>query len=403
VGVTEIFAGLRVLDVAHTTFGPAAAGVLADFGADVIKVEHPVRGDPQRGLVTAAQQPTIDGVNLGMAQVNRGKRSIGLNIASPEGLEVLYELVRASDVFLTNFLLMTATKLQIDEATIRAINPRIVYARASGQGVRGPNANDRAYDATAYWGRGGIAASISRNQGRPPSPLPAFGDRVGAMNMAFGIAAALLRRERTGEGATVDVSLLGSALWQNSSTTVYSMALGSDWGQRAGTVTNPLSGMYETKDGRWLTLSMLESDKFWADFCQHIGRPELEHDERFVDSAARAQHVDELRADLDAAFASATFDEWRDRFATLEGAWAPYQTGLEAASDPQAVANGYVVEVEQWNGVKTRLLPPPAQFDNEPPTLRRAPEFAEHGEEILQEIGFSWDDIIKMKDAGTIT
>ena len=134
--VTEIFAGIRVLDVAQNTFGPAAAGVLADFGADVIKVEHPVRGDPQRGLVTAAIQPTVDGVNLGMAQVNRGKRSIGLDLTAPAGAEALAKLVAVSDVLLTNSLPATTRKLGVDEPTIRAANPKIIYARASGHGTR---------------------------------------------------------------------------------------------------------------------------------------------------------------------------------------------------------------------------------------------------------------------------
>jgi crotonobetainyl-CoA:carnitine CoA-transferase CaiB-like acyl-CoA transferase len=402
-GVTEIFAGIRVLDVAQNTFGPAAAGVLADFGADVIKVEHPVRGDPQRGLVTAAMQPSIGGVNLGMAQVNRGKRSIGLDLTSLEGSEVLAKLVRSADVFLTNCLPATAAKLGIAEETIRATNPRIVYARASGFGPRGPHATERAYDSTAYWARSGIAASLARGDTRPPSPLPAFGDRVGAMNLAFGIAAALLRRERTGEGACVDVSLLGTALWQNSSTTVYSMALGEDWRSRSATVTNPLSATYETSDHRWLTLAMLESDRFWGDFCEKIGGGDLVDDPRFSDSAARTQHAAALVSELDKIFAGATLSEWRERFASLEGAWAPYLTSLEAVEDPQVLANGYVVSVEQGNGLDVRLLPPPVQFDGAPPVLRRAPEFAEHGEEILLEFGYSWDDIVALHDAKVIT
>jgi crotonobetainyl-CoA:carnitine CoA-transferase CaiB-like acyl-CoA transferase len=401
--VTDIFAGVRILDVAQNTFGPAAAGVLADFGADVIKIEHPVRGDPQRGLVTAAIQPTVDGVNLGMAQVNRGKRSIGLDLTSPAGAEILAQLVRTSDVFLTNSLPSTALKLGIDEVTIRTINQRIIYARASGQGPRGPQADERAYDSTTYWARGGIAASLARDAARPPSPLPAFGDRAGAMNLAFGITAALLRRERTGDGATVDVSLLGTALWQNSSTTVYSMALDQDWRNRSSVVTNPLSGTYETGDGRWLTLAMLESDRFWRDFCEKIGRPELVDDPRFVDSASRAEHAAALTAKLGQIFRRAPLSEWRERFVTLEGAWAPYLTSLEAVEDPQAIANDYVVPVEQGNGLSVRLLPPPVQFDGQPPTLRRAPEFAEHGEEILLELGYEWDDIVQLHDAKVIT
>ena len=168
--MTELFAGIRVLDVAQNTFGPAAAGILADFGADVIKIEHPVRGDPQRGLVTAAIQPTIGGVNLGMAQVNRGKRSMGLDLTSSLGVDILHDLVKGSDVFLTNFLPRTTFKLRIDEETVRTVNPRIVYARATGQGPRGPDSEKPAYDSTSYWARGGVGAGRTSFAGRKSMP-----------------------------------------------------------------------------------------------------------------------------------------------------------------------------------------------------------------------------------------
>jgi crotonobetainyl-CoA:carnitine CoA-transferase CaiB-like acyl-CoA transferase len=402
--MTDVFGGIRVLDVAQNTFGPAAAGILADFGADVIKVEHPVRGDPQRGLVTAAIQPTIGGVNLGMAQVNRGKRSMGLDLTSPVGVQILHDLVRQADVFLTNFLPRTTAKLRIDEETVRTVNPRIVYARATGQGPRGPDSGRPAYDSTSYWARGGVGSSFAEPpRGRPPRPLPAFGDRAGAMNLAFGIAAALLRRERTGEGATVDVSLLSTALYQNSSTAVYSLALGQEWGARAEVVTNPLTHVYATKDQRWVSLCMLASDKFWPEFCARIGRPELIDDPRYVDSGARQTNSGELVHELDGVFAAATLAEWRGRLEGMSGAWAPMQNVLELADDPQVVANHYLLEVAEGDGRTARLIPPPVQFDGAPPTLRRPPEFAEHGEQILLEMGYTWDDITKLKDAGVIT
>jgi crotonobetainyl-CoA:carnitine CoA-transferase CaiB-like acyl-CoA transferase len=402
--MSEIFAGIRVLDVAQNTFAPAAAGVLADFGADVIKIEHPVRGDPQRGLVTAAVQPSVGGVNLGMAQVNRGKRSMGLDLTSPDGIDILYELVRRSDVFLTNFLGSTTTKLKIDEESIRDVNPAIIYTRATGQGPLGPEANRPAYDATTYWARGGIGHSFTRQSGdRPPRPLPAFGDRTGAMNLAFGIAAALFRRERTGEGATVDVSLLSTAMYQNSSTAVYSLALGQDWTERSAQITNPLTEMYATKDGRWLALCVLHSDRDWPDFCERIGRPDLLKEPRFADAQGRTTHSADLVAELSATFASATLDEWRERLARLSGAWSPVQTVLDLAEDPQVIANQYLPEVEQGGGRMVQVVPPPVQFDGRPPVLKRAPEFAEHGEEILLDMGYSWDDIARLKNGRVIT
>jgi crotonobetainyl-CoA:carnitine CoA-transferase CaiB-like acyl-CoA transferase len=402
--VTELFAGIRVLDVAQNTFGPAAAGILADFGADVIKIEHPVRGDPQRGLVTAAIQPTIGGVNLGMAQVNRGKRSMGLDLTSPLGVDILHDLVKGSDVFLTNFLPRTTFKLRIDEETVRTVNPRIVYARATGQGPRGPDSDKPAYDSTSYWARGGVGASFFEPGGvRPPRSLPAFGDRAGAMNLAFGIAAALLRRERSGEGATVDVSLLATAMYQNSSTAVYSLAIGQEWGARAQQVTNPLTQMYATQDQRWLSLCMLESDRFWPEFCTRIGRPDLIGDPKYVDARGREANSDDLVSELARVFSSASLADWRTRFEGMSGAWAPLQTVLELEDDPQVTANGYLVEVDQGGGRNARLIPPPVQIDGVPPTLRRPAEFAEHGERILLDMGYTWEEIGKLKDAGVIT
>jgi crotonobetainyl-CoA:carnitine CoA-transferase CaiB-like acyl-CoA transferase len=391
--MTEIFAGIRVLDVSQNTFAPAAAGLLADFGADVVRIEHPRRAtsEGRKGYV----HPSVDGVDLGMAQSNRGKRSVGLDLATPQGADVLARLVGTADVFLTNFLIPTAQKLGIDEAYIRGMNPRIVYARATGQGPRGPEADTRAYDATAYWARGGVGASFARGD-RPPMPLPSFGDRAGSMNLAFGITAALLRRERTGEGGTVDVSLLGTALWQNSSTTTYAMA-GTATTSRERS-TNPLSRMYETSDQRWLIVTMLDPDRFWPDFCDRLGRPDLAADDRYRDASSRARHADQLVDELGRVFRSATLAGWRTRFATLEGAWAPLLTALEAAEQPQAGANGYVAVVDQGEGRSTRLLPPPVQFDGAPPRLGRPPAFGDHGDEVLLDLGYTKDDIAAMRE-----
>jgi crotonobetainyl-CoA:carnitine CoA-transferase CaiB-like acyl-CoA transferase len=400
--MNEVFEGIRVLDVAQNTFGPAAAMILADFGADVIKVEHPVRGDPQRGLVTAAIQPTVDGIHLALLQTNRGKKSMGLDLSVADGRDILYELVRGADVFLTNFLPKTTRKLGIDEPTIRGIKPDMIYARATGQGPDGPEADKPGYDSTVYWGRGGIAATFARG-GRPPAPAAAFGDRAGAMNLAFGIAAALLRRERTGEGAIVDVSLLGTAIWQNSSTTVYSLALGEDFGTRSHHVPNPLSHIYATSDDRWLILGLLQSDRFWSEFCQAVGRPDLRDDPRYTDAKAREENSEALVSELDQTFRSAPLREWRTRLSAITGAWAPIATVFEAADDPQAAANNYVLETDQGDGRTVRLVPPPVRFDGKPPTLRRTAEFAEHGEEILLELGKSRDDIRELKRTGVIT
>lgn len=396
-----IFEGLRVLEVAQWTFAPAAAAVLADLGADVVKIEHPRTGDPQRALVTSGMTPTLGHVNLVMAQTNRGKRSMGLDLREEEGIQILHRLIDHSDVFLTNFLAPARVKLGIDVDDVRGRNPRIIYARATGQGAVGPDADQGGYDASSYWMRGGVAASLGVPGASPPRQPPAFGDKAAAMNLAFGIAAALYRRERTGAGSTVDVSLLSTAIWQNSSAIVYTEAGGTEFLVQSRGSMNPLASHYLTSDGRAIALVLLESDRYWADLCRHVGHPELIEDERFADSAARARNGKECAAELARIFGSASLDEWRRRFADFDAPWAAGQLFGELADDPQVQANGYLCRSDQ-GGVDVTLVPPPVRFDESTPVLSRAPEHAEHTEEVMLELGYSWEQITKFKDTGVL-
>jgi len=399
---TPVLDGVTVLEVAQWTFAPAAAAVLADFGASVIKIENPVTGDAQRGLASAGIVPSFGGVNMVMAQTNRGKRSMGLNLRDPRGHELLMELVDRADVLLTNFRGPALLKLGVDEDTVRARNPRIIYARATGQGVRGPDADRGGYDFTAFWMRSGLASAFTAEDADRPTPQPpAFGDKAGAMNLAFGIAAALFRRERTGEGALVDVSLLGSALWQHSSAILYSWGLGREFPILAGRSANPVARSYRSADGRWIGLMMIESDRWWADLCRHLDRPDLITDERFADAVARAEHHDECVAELETVFASLPLAEWERRFADLAGPWSVLRSMLETAEDPQVLENGYAVPVDH-DGTSVRLVSAPVQFDERVPELRRAPEHAEHSEQVLLELGHDWAEITALKQAGVV-
>jgi crotonobetainyl-CoA:carnitine CoA-transferase CaiB-like acyl-CoA transferase len=398
--------GVRVLEVAAWTFVPAAGAVLADWGADVIKVEHPVSGDPQRGLITSGLIPGGPGaVNYIIEQPNRGKRSIGIDIATDEGRALLYKLAETSDVFLTNFLPQVRQKLKIDVEHIRAVNPNIVYARGSGQGVRGPDAEKGGYDGASYWARGGIAHALTPPDSEwPIGPRPAFGDLPGGMTIAGAISAALFARERTGEAPVVDVSLLGFAMWTLSPDIVASKLYGGDPLPKFDRkrTPNPLVGNYKTKDDRYLMLMMLQADRFWEDFCTHLGQPELATDARFADGLSRYENRGELVQLLDDTFASRTLDEWRDAFADMKGVWAPVQTALELHDDPQTIANGYVAQVARDDGVTFPLVANPVQFDEQQVTLTAAPEHGQHTEEILLELGYTWEEIIPMKESGAI-
>jgi crotonobetainyl-CoA:carnitine CoA-transferase CaiB-like acyl-CoA transferase len=398
--------GVRVLEVAQWWFVPAAGAVLSDWGAEVVKIEHPVRGDAQRGLAAAGFRMTEGGVDFMMQQSNRGKRSVGLDIATEGGRELLYRLARDCDVFLTNFLPGARQRLRIDVADIRAVNPRVVYVRGSGQGPQGPDRDRGGYDATAFWSRGGIAAALTRPDAEfPTMQRPAFGDSIGAMTIAGGVAAALLQRERTGVAPVVDVSLLSTAMWVMAPDVVASKLLPAGKGFPSftrGSAPNPLANSYRTRDGRWLLLMMLQPDRYWEDFCAHVERPELAADPRYADGMKRFQAREALIAELDQVFAARTLAEWRERLATLEGPWAPMQTAAELHDDPQAKANAYLRPVEGGDKGHFALVASPVQFDERPFDLGPSPELGQHTEEVLLEAGLSWDELAALKKAGAI-
>jgi crotonobetainyl-CoA:carnitine CoA-transferase CaiB-like acyl-CoA transferase len=395
--------GIGVLEVAMYGFVPSAGAVLADWGADVIKVEHAVTGDPQRGLRQTGSYRIEGDPNPNIEHANRGKRSIGLDMARPEGREVLYDLARRADVFLTSFLPSSRRRLAIDVDDIRAVSPRIIYARGSALGPRGTEAERGGYDMTAFWCRGTSAASLTPpNVDGPILPPPAYGDTISGTNLAGGIAAALLHRERTGQPSVVDVSLLGSGLWTMGHAVAISLHLDRPWVAPPagvhGAPANPLSGLYRTADGRYLSFVMLQPGKFWADVCRHIDRPDLADDPRFTPAEHLAANAAEAAKILQEVIARRPLAEWAERFATLAGPWAPVQDTLQAGSDAQVRANEYILPAGDLE-----LVSSPVQFDVTAPDLSPAPEFAAQTEQILLELGLGWDRIAALKEVGAVT
>ncbi|BBZ59618.1 CaiB/BaiF CoA transferase family protein [Mycolicibacterium monacense] len=396
--------GIRVLEVAMYGFVPSCGAVLGEWGAEVIKVEHAVTGDPQRGLRQTGPLRVEGDPNPNIEHANRGKRSIGLDMSVPEGREVLLELARRADVFLTSFLPGHRQKFGIDVDDIRAVNPNIVYARGSALGPRGEESVKGGYDMTAFWCRAGTAATITPPgiEGMIGPPGPAYGDTISGTNLAGGIAAALFRRERTGEPSVVDVSLLGSGLWAMGHTVALTSHLNQLMVQPPpgvhGSPINPLVGVYPTADDRYISFVMMQPTKFWADVCKHMDLDEYADDPRFASAESFAEHTPAAVEILTEAMRKRPLPEWSERFATLAGPWAPVQDTLQAAKDSQIRANEYIVQAGELE-----LVANPVQFDVAAPQTAAAPGFAEQTDDILVELGLDWDRIIELKTAGAVT
>jgi crotonobetainyl-CoA:carnitine CoA-transferase CaiB-like acyl-CoA transferase len=399
---TPAFEGVRVVELAQWVFVPVAGALLADWGADVIRVDR-LEGDPYRGLATQGIGTDSGGVNLSVALANRGKRSVALDVRSARGNEVFHRLLATADVLLTSLRPAALERLGLDAATVRARYPRLVYARGHGYGVRGPDAGLPGYDASAFWSRGGVGHVLTPpDREYPISQRGAFGDRNGAMALAFGIAAALLRRAQTGAGSVVDVSLLATAMWTLSSDVLAALQGAAPRAPEGRVVVNPLVATYRTKDGRHIQLVFLESDRYWPAFCALVDRPDLAADPRFADLQARGANAAACAAALDEVFATRTFEEWKQLLARIDAPWAPVQAVEELLDDPQVVANDYVGDVAVEGVPSYRLPRVPVQFDEEGPPLRRAPEHGEHTEAVLLELGYSWDDITALGAARVI-
>jgi crotonobetainyl-CoA:carnitine CoA-transferase CaiB-like acyl-CoA transferase len=402
--------GVKVVEVAQFTFTPSAGAVLADWGADVIKVEHAVTGDAQRGLRIGTGGAAAGSFQPLMEHPNRGKRSIGLALEVPSAYDVLMELVQDADVFVTNFLLAARRRLRLEVDDVRSANARVIYVRGSGHGQRGPDAEKPGYDGSTYWSRTGSAwgATSPDSPRHVGQPAGAYGDSISGAVMAGGVAAALFARERTGEPSVIDVSLMSVGAWAMALSLGTAMLTGQDNPPAALTdppniPVNPTVGSFRTSDGRFITLMMVQPSRYFVDTCEHLELDHLLDDERFQTPEGIIANANEIGEHIAAAIARKPYAHWVQHLQTLEGPWAPAQSPSDIVGDPQMQANGYFVPLVDADGNERKLVANPVQFDETPPTVTRAPQFAEHTDDILRALGKSEDEIIQLKIDGACT
>lgn len=387
--------GLKVVDFSAYIAGPGAAGILADWGASVIKVERP-GGDNMRHVFQdlandLGSNPTFD-------LDNRGKRGVVLDISKPAGRDALAKLAADADVFLTNVRPVSLKRNGLDDETLRKANPRLVYAVITGYGLEGPDAHLPGFDVTAFWARSGIGYMTAPKGAEPFLRTSGVGDHTTSLATVSAILAALYERQRTGQGRLVQTSLLASGVYLMGSDMAVQLKLGRvASGRPRGNPINAIANYYRSAEGRWFVHNPRGSSGGWEQFAEAAGRPDLITDERFATGKARRQNAAALAAELDKGFAALPFDEIARRLDAADLVWAPMQTPAEVAADPQIAAAGAFVEIEDGQGGTYRSPAAPARFpgadaDRRPP----APRLGEHTREVLAELGYGASEIEAM-------
>jgi len=390
--------GVRVLDITHWQQGPYASALLADLGADVIKIEGPKGTDPSRGFLFH----TAQGVSPYFQSHNRGKRGLAIDLKHPRGKEIFLELVRRSDVVLNNLRGGAMERLGLDYEALKQVNPAIIYFHASAYGEKGPDTNLGSFDMLGQ-ARGGLM-SINGEPDDPPLPVPVpICDQVGAMVAAFGIMVALFHRERTGEGQYANTSLVaGQMALQGFNISTYFLTGRVPIRQPRGAF-GPTWTTYRCGDGKYIALGMLE-ERWWPGVTQALGQPELENDPSYATLRDRGINARKLIAHMDGIFLQRPAREWVQRFRELGLLVELVQDYKDLTSDPQVAANEYIKEIE-WPGHDGpfRMVDCPVRFSKTPAHIRgMAPGLGEHTEEILLELGLGREEVRRLEEEGVV-
>ncbi len=396
--------GVRVIEVAMWVAGPSTAAVLADWGADVIKLESPNGGDPIRGMSTRAMGDDEVRVCPPYELDNRNKRSVAVDLRRPEGLEFAMKLVESADVFITSLRSDTLSGMKLDYASLSARNPRLIYAALNGYGHRGPDRERPAFDYAAAWARSGLMATITEPGEAPPAQRPGMIDHAAGLGLAGAISAALFQREKSGQGTEVRISLFSMGLWMNATDQAIGLMSGrAPVPESRHEPLNAIWNRYRCKDGKWVYFVMPQADRHWPDFCAALGHDEWKDDPRFRDADARKTNSREITTAIADVVATRSLAQWSPVFDRHELIWAPVQTDAEALDDPQANAIGAFVPVDHPSVPGCRVVASPIEFgDHGAAAYAAAPQLGQSTEEVALELGLSWEHIAKLKDSGVL-
>lgn len=395
--------GIKVVELSTWFAGPTCGMWLGEHGADVVRVE-PIEGDPLRSILSTGALPAqlSNSYNWLWEMANRSKRCIALDLRQAESRKIMHEMIATADVFLANLRPLTLKRAELDYDTLNKINPRLVYCNITGYGSKGPGADWPAFDETAFWTRSGIMSTMGEPD-TPAVPLRgAMGDNTTGMFALGGIALALYAREKTGKGQLLECSLYGNGMWVAGIDIQGALVYNTEMGRRSRyNQGNPLYNTYQSKDEKWFMLQMLQTDRFWAGVCKALGREDLL--QKYPNHNSLVKNNVEVIKLLDEEFAKQPRSYWGPRFDENNLIWAPAQTALEVTQDPVALENEYIIEYEHFNYGKLKGIRCPVQLKGTPERdPSGAPEFGQHTEEVLLELGYTWEQIGELKDKKVI-
>ena len=405
--MSGLLEGVRIITFSQVVAIPATTAVLADWGADVIKIE-PFWGDWQRSLVSFNRTPLLLSSEKGEIEfhfefLNRGKRSVALNLRTEQGREIMYRLLDNADIFAANYSVDVLERFGLDYPSLKDKYPGLIHCLLTGFGTRGPKAKDRGYDYVAAWSYGGPMSLVTADPASPPAiQRPGMMDMVASGHITSGILAALYHKQKTGKGQGLEVSLYHVAVWTlglDTQVALYGQPP-KIWDRKRN--PNPMYNSYKAKDGKWMMMVHPNQD-YWEPFCKAIGRLEWINDPRYATMESREQNAEEMIRDLDGLFASRTWPEWEKEFRANDLIVSANQTIPDILQDEQAIENNFFTDIQHPIVGQARLLNSPVQFNEMPARIKHAaPQIGEHTEEVLLEYGYTWEDLEKFKKSGAI-